>query len=76
MTLIPNTHTILTLALEEGIRFTRRRADKHAEDPITDAQWARYESAFLDEAMNAIYTYFDNVDPEPQKSLDSPPGLA
>ena len=58
MTLRPITLKVLERAVEEGVALARRRADKHADDPITDAQWDRLKDACLDCVLNSISEWF------------------
>ena len=58
----PNIYRILTDCIDEGIAAALRRMDKHAEDPLTDAQRDRAAEHLEREIMNAIYEKFDFED--------------
>lgn len=53
-----NEYVVFVECVEVGVLRSRRRADKHAEDPLTDAQWARVSAAVEDEVVNAVCEKF------------------
>jgi hypothetical protein len=55
----PNSYTILCDCLDAGIAYGLRRADKHADDPLTDAQRERLAEHLEREILNAICEKFD-----------------
>ncbi len=55
----PNTYRIITDCLEEGITVALNRMDKHAEDPLTDAQRDRAAEHLEREIINAICEKFN-----------------
>ena len=55
----PNTYRIITDCLEEGITVALNRMDKHAEDPLTDAQRDRAAEHLEREIMSAICDKFN-----------------
>jgi len=57
--LIANTSRVLTMAVENGVMMSRRIADKHANDPLTDAQWDRIEAAVEQSVLDSISHWFD-----------------
>jgi hypothetical protein len=53
-----HTYAVLQDALDTGISFALNRADKHADDPLTEAQRERLRSQLEIEIPNAILEYF------------------
>lgn len=51
----PNTHHVLSRAVEEGVRYGYNRAHKHVENPDENHICNEIEEA----VMNAIYEWFD-----------------
>lgn len=49
-----NTYSILSRAVETGIQWGLSRADKHADDPLTEAQRTRLTDHLDREIMNAL----------------------
>lgn len=54
VTLRPNTWTIVSRAVEEGVGYALQRMDKHADDPLTAAQRARAQDHLERELMNTL----------------------
>lgn len=61
--LVPRTGQVMDAAIEEMLGYARRRADKHAEDPLTDEQWARWRLALEDEIRDGLFRWFSIQDP-------------
>ena len=54
-------YDVLVMAVEQGVASMLRRADKHADDRLTDAQRDRIE-ANTNEVVGAICEWFDFED--------------
>jgi hypothetical protein len=53
-TLRIDAYKVLMTAVEDGIRYGLRRADKHANDPLTETQRERMQTQLEIEIGNAI----------------------
>lgn len=54
----PKEYPALVDALESGIACGLTRADKHADDPLTEAQRERVEREVYEHVLSAIYERF------------------
>lgn len=50
----PDFHKVLSMALEEGVRFGYNRAHKHVENPHEDA----VVDCIVESSINSIYEWF------------------
>lgn len=53
-----NEYSLVQMAVEEGIAFGLSRADKYADDPLTEAQRERVSLAVDTAVMAAICEWF------------------
>lgn len=54
----PRADRVLSECLDQALGFARRRADKHADDPVSDQQWHRLEDAIRTEFDGAVAEWF------------------
>jgi hypothetical protein len=65
--LVARVYDLLSAAVEEGVAVGVRRADKHADDPLTDRQRERIIDHVQQDVLGAILDRFDI------KGEDEPP---